>query len=50
MTITENIRIYAEAQNLTDEPTRQYQNKRTDWITQNERYGRTYYGGVSVKF
>jgi len=48
--VTENIRIYAEAQNLTDEPTRQYQNKRTDWVTQNERYGRTYYGGVSVKF
>lgn len=48
--ITDNIRVYAEAQNLTDEPTRQYQGGRTDWITQNERYGRTYYGGVSVNF
>ncbi|MBO9378592.1 TonB-dependent receptor [Sphingomonas histidinilytica] len=50
VTITDNIRVYAEAQNLTDEPTRQYQDKRTDWIIQNERYGRTFYGGVSVKF
>jgi len=48
--ITDNIRAFAEAQNLTDEPTRQYQGGRTDWVTQNERYGRTYYGGVSVQF
>ncbi|NML04740.1 TonB-dependent receptor [Sphingomonas sp. G-3-2-10] len=42
--------LFVEAQNLTDEPTRQYQGGRTDWISQNERYGRTVYGGVSVKF
>ncbi|TAK14609.1 MAG: TonB-dependent receptor [Rhizorhabdus sp.] len=50
VSITDNIRVYAEAQNLTDEPTRQYQGDRTDWVIQNERYGRAYYGGVSVNF
>ncbi|TPG15809.1 TonB-dependent receptor [Sphingomonas koreensis] len=44
------ISVFAEAQNLTDEPTRQYQAGNPDWLIQNERYGRTYYGGVSVKF
>lgn len=44
------VRIFAEAQNLTDEPTRQYQGGNTDWIIQNERYGRTFYAGVSAKF
>jgi TonB-dependent receptor len=43
-------KIFFEAQNLTDEPTRQYQAGNTDWVIQNERYGRTFYGGVSVKF
>lgn len=44
------IRVFAEAQNLTDEPTRQYQNYDPYWTIQNERYGRTYYGGISAKF
>jgi len=48
--VTPELRLFAEAQNLTDEPTRQYQNRRQDWIIQNERYGRTFYGGVSVRF
>lgn len=48
--ITENIQIFAEAQNLTDEPTRQYQGMNRDWIIQNERYGRTFYAGASVRF
>ena len=48
--VTDNIAVFAEAQNLTDEPTRQYQGGRTDWLTQNERYGRTFWGGVSAKF
>jgi TonB-dependent receptor len=43
-------RLFFEAQNLTDEPTRQYQSDNTDWIIQNERYGRTFYAGVSAKF
>lgn len=47
--VTPNISVYAEAQNLTDEPTRQYQGMRRDWIIQNERYGSTYYAGVSIK-
>lgn len=42
--------LFFEAQNLTDEPTRQYQGGNKDWITQNERYGRTFYAGVSARF
>ncbi|MGF7146889.1 TonB-dependent receptor [Sphingomonas zeicaulis] len=48
--LTPNIRLFVEGQNLTDEPTRQYQGGRRDWIIQNERYGRTYYAGASVQF
>lgn len=44
------VAVFAEAQNLTDEPTRQFQWNRPDWFVQNERYGRTFYGGVSAKF
>lgn len=44
------VSIFAEGQNLTDEPTRQYQGDNTDWIVQNERYGRTFWGGVSARF
>ena len=44
------VRVFFEAQNLTDEPTRQYQAGNTDWIIQNERYGRTFYAGISAKF
>jgi TonB-dependent receptor len=46
----EDIRVFAEAQNLTDEATRQYQAGNPDWLIQNERYGRTFYAGVSAKF
>ncbi|MFT3967399.1 MAG: TonB-dependent receptor [Sphingobium sp.] len=42
--------IFFEAQNLTDEPTRQYQGGNKNWIIQNERYGRTFYAGISAKF
>jgi TonB-dependent receptor len=48
--ITDNIKLFFEAQNLTDEPTRQYQGDRRDWTIQNERYGRTFYAGASVRF
>ena len=44
------VSIFAEAQNLTDEPTRQYQGGNRSWLIQNERYGRTFYGGVSARF
>lgn len=47
--LTSNISVFAEAQNLTDEPTRQYQGGVRNWVTQNERYGRTFYLGASVK-
>ncbi|UIJ46640.1 TonB-dependent receptor [Sphingomonas cannabina] len=45
-----DVRLFVEAQNLTDEPTRQYQAGNRDWVIQNERYGRTFYAGVSAKF
>lgn len=50
VTLLEGITVFAEAQNLTDEPTRQYQGDRKDWVIQHERYGRTFYAGVSAKF
>ncbi|PZU08053.1 TonB-dependent receptor [Sphingomonas sp.] len=48
--VWENVRLFVEAQNLTDEPTRQYQAGNRNWVIQNERYGRTFYAGVSAKF
>ena len=50
VTLWQDISVFVEAQNLTDEPTRQYQAGNTSWIIQNERYGRTFYAGVSAKF
>lgn len=49
LALRRGLRLFFEAQNLTDEPTRQYQAGRTDWITQTERYGRTFYGGASIR-
>lgn len=48
--VTPNVRVFAEGQNLTDEPTRQYQGGVRNWVTQNERYGRTFYAGVSLRW
>jgi len=48
--LLENVQIFFEAQNLTDEPTRQYQAGNRNWVIQNERYGRTVYAGVAAKF
>lgn len=48
--LTSFARVFFEAQNLTDEPTRQYQGGNPDWLIQNERYGRTFSGGMSFKF
>jgi TonB-dependent receptor len=48
--ITDGIGVFFEGQNLTDEATRQYQAGRSNWVIQNERYGRTFYAGVSAKF
>ena len=48
--VWKDIRVFLETQNLTDEPTRQYQAGSPNWIIQNEDYGRTSYAGVSAKF
>ncbi len=48
--VTPNLRLFAEGQNLTDEPTRQYQGGRRDWVIQNERYGRAFHVGVSARW
>ena len=48
-TLLRNVTLFAETQNPTDAPTRQYQGNRKDRIIQKERYGRTFYSGVSVK-
>jgi hypothetical protein len=48
--VWKDIRVFFEAQNLTDEPTRQYQAGSPKWIIQNERCGRTSYAGVPAKF
>jgi TonB-dependent receptor len=48
--LTGNVRVFVEGQNLTDEATRQYQGGNKNWVIQNERYGRTFYAGVSAKF
>lgn len=48
--VTKNINVFFEGQNLTDEPTRQYQAGIRDWTIQNERYGRAFYAGASVRF
>jgi TonB-dependent receptor len=46
--VNRNASLFFEAQNLTDEPTRQYQGGRRDWIIQEERYGRTLWAGASL--
>jgi outer membrane receptor protein involved in Fe transport len=48
--VTENLGLFVEAQNLTDEPTRQYQGGNRDWVTQHERYGRAFWIGASARF
>ena len=48
--ITPNVRVFAEGQNLTDEPTRQYQGGVRNRVIQNERYGRTFNVGASLRW
>lgn len=50
LTLTPNISVFGEAQNLTDEPTRQYQGGNRDWVIQHERYGRSYAVGASFRW
>jgi outer membrane receptor protein involved in Fe transport len=47
--VLKNLRLFVEGQNLTDEPTRQYQGGRRDWVIQEERYGRTFWIGAAVR-
>jgi hypothetical protein len=47
--VHKNLSLFVEGQNLTDEPTRQFQWDRPDWLIQNERYGRTFYAGISAR-
>jgi TonB-dependent receptor len=50
LNVTPNLSVFGEAQNLTDEPTRQYQAGNRDWVIQNERYGRSYAVGASFRW
>lgn len=48
--IGDHFTVFAQGQNLTDEPTRQYQGGIRDWVIQQERYGRTYWLGASFQY
>ncbi|MFN3521526.1 MAG: TonB-dependent receptor [Phenylobacterium sp.] len=48
--ITDRIEVFADLQNLNDEVLREYQAGRDDWLTNYERYGRTYYLGVAARW
>jgi len=48
--VTENVSVFAEAQNLLDEELWEYQGGRKDWVIGYERYGRTVYVGTSVRW
>jgi TonB-dependent receptor len=48
--LTSNIEVYVDLQNLSDEVLREYQGGHRDWLTNYERYGRTYYVGVSARW
>jgi TonB-dependent receptor len=48
--INEHFRVFVQGQNLTDEPTRQYQGGVDNWVLQHERYGRTYWLGGTARW
>lgn len=48
--LTDKIEVYVDLQNLSDEVLREYQGGHRDWLTNYERYGRTYYLGVSAQW
>lgn len=48
--IGDHFTVFAQGQNLTDEPTRQYQGGIRDWVIQQERYGRAYWLGASFQY
>lgn len=48
--INERIEVFVDLQNLTDEVLREYQAGRRDWLTNYERYKRTYYVGLRAQW
>lgn len=48
--LTDRIEVFVDLQNLTDEVLREYQAGRKDWLTNYERYKRTYYVGLSARW
>ncbi|MFZ5719854.1 MAG: TonB-dependent receptor [Pseudomonadota bacterium] len=48
--INERIEVFVDLQNLTDEVLREYQAGRPDWLTNYERYKRTYYVGLRAQW
>lgn len=48
--VTDRIEVFVDLQNLTDEKLREYQAGREDWLTNYERYKRTYYVGLSARW
>lgn len=48
--LTDRIEVFADLQNLTDEVLREYQAGRRDWLTNYERYDRTYYLGFTARW
>lgn len=48
--LNDRIEVFVDLQNLTDEVLREYQGGHRDWLTNYERYKRTYYVGVSAKW
>ena len=50
VTLTDQFQVFAETANLIDEPTRQCQAGRRDFVIQQERYGRSYAVGGSFRW
>lgn len=48
--ISDNFKVFLEGVNLNDEPTSEFQGGRSDWNTEYEWVGSTYYMGVSYGF
>ena len=48
--INDHFTVFAQGQNLTDEPTRQYQGGVKNWVIQRERYGRVFWIGGSARW
>ncbi len=47
---SDNFKVFVEGVNLNDEPTSEFQGGRSDWNTEYEWVGRTYYMGLSYGF